>query len=513
MQIVDDQTVILGPPGCGKTTTLLSIIERELEEGTPAGRIAFVSFTRKAVEEAVERACAKFQLEAKDFPNFRTLHSLCHRNINKGGREIFDGIAKKAFGNWLGIDFGSDMEDEETFGLTQATSKEDWCLNMINLARIRRRPLEEIIHAQRDLLATREEIRYMSAAYTAYRDDHSYMDYTDMIEAYINQGEPLDVDVVIIDEAQDLQPLLWEAARLAFCTAKRVYIAGDDDQAIHEWAGAEVEKFLTLTGKLVKLEQSYRIPRTVHGLSDRIISGIRSRFEKTFRPRSEEGSVEQVASIDYINPAALEGTTMLIARHVYQLDAYENLLRRSGIVYTRRGGANSIPDKDKDAIVGWERLRKGREVSGKTVATIYGMMRQSGCIERGYKTKVAGSLDQSLMYTMADLRRDWGMLTDAPWHEVLDKIGGDKLNYYHAVLRNGGGHALAEKPRFSVNTIHGVKGGEADNVILMRDISRRAFDDYVQHGDSERRVFYVAATRTRKNLLLLDPETTRFFTL
>ena len=42
--------------------------------------------------------------------------------------------------------------------------------------------------------------------------------------------------------------------------SERMYCAGDDDQAIYEWAGADVEHFINLPGGSEVLEQSYRIP-------------------------------------------------------------------------------------------------------------------------------------------------------------------------------------------------------------------------------------------------------------
>ena len=46
---------------------------------------------------------------------------------------------------------------------------------------------------------------------------------------------------VVLDEAQDLSPLQWQMIdkMLSFPQVEEVTIAGDDDQAIYEWAGAD----------------------------------------------------------------------------------------------------------------------------------------------------------------------------------------------------------------------------------------------------------------------------------
>ena len=72
---------VFGPPGAGKTTYLLSIVEKELEAGVHPTQIGYFAFTRKAATEARDRATQRFpQLNPDlDFPYFRTLHSLAYR--------------------------------------------------------------------------------------------------------------------------------------------------------------------------------------------------------------------------------------------------------------------------------------------------------------------------------------------------------------------------------------------------------------------------------------------------
>ena len=69
--------IVLGPPGTGKTTTLLSLTEKFLEEGVPPHRIGYLAFTRKAANEALDRAVERFGLDKNELLYFRTIHSLC----------------------------------------------------------------------------------------------------------------------------------------------------------------------------------------------------------------------------------------------------------------------------------------------------------------------------------------------------------------------------------------------------------------------------------------------------
>ena len=73
---------IFGPPGTGKTTRLLDMVDKALAEGVQPHQIAFLAFTKKAAREARERASERFDLNAKeDLAFFQTL--LCAGNTTK----------------------------------------------------------------------------------------------------------------------------------------------------------------------------------------------------------------------------------------------------------------------------------------------------------------------------------------------------------------------------------------------------------------------------------------------
>jgi len=74
------------------------------------------------------------------------------------------------------------------------------------------------------------------------------------------------------------------------------------------------------------------------------------------------------------------------------------------------------------------------------------------------------------------------------------------------LLRRGG--KFNAKPRIKLSTIHGTKGGESENVVLFTDLTSSAIQSSVHgaHPQDIHRVFYVAVTRTKQNLFIVEPE-------
>ncbi len=101
------------------------------------------------------------------------------------------------------------------------------------------------------------------------------------------------------------------------------------------------------------------------------------------------------------------------------------------------------------------------------------------------------------------------MLTDKIWHEALSRLDETEREYFIAALRRG--EKLLREPRIKINTIHSVKGGEADHVVIFTDMAQRTWQEFQINEDDEHRVWYVAVTRARKSLHIISPSTDRFY--
>jgi len=490
---------VFGPPGTGKTTTLLNMVDDELAKRTPPEKIAFLAFTRKATYEARDRAALRFNLDAKkQLPYFRTIHSLCLLILGLRSEQILKAENLKEFANRVGIDVSGNTFEEE-----EETIKPDHpVLQLLHLSRTKKVPLREEYNRNHTLMHSWEEVDYLTRAYQEYKESNGLYDFTDMLEQFLVYAPTAcpEFEVCFLDEAQDLTPLQWDIAHLLDSKSRRMYCAGDDDQAIYKWAGADVDHFINLPGGSETLEQSYRIPSSVHKVAMNIANRIHKRYPKVYRPREEVGLVRRIGNINDVDLS--EGSWLILAQARYMLYGAHSELKSAGFLFNKQG-VRSISPKLSTAVNAWEQLRNGKSVALDAAKTMYGFMSTGTRVERGFKKIQA---DEETLFTLPALQQNHGLLVggDLVWHDALDKIPDTERAYMVALLRRG--EKFNAEPRITCSTIHGAKGGEADNVVLMTDLTAAADNERQIEPDNLNRVFYVGVTRTRKKLYIVEPE-------
>lgn len=490
------QTLVLGGPGCGKTTKLLDILESVLGQGFAPSDIAFLAFTRKAAHEARDRAAKRFQLAEDDLPYFKTLHALAFHQLGLTTGEVMGPTDYQAISMALG--YAVSAPDDETGVNTTPDKAGDQQAYLEQISRLTETPLD-VVCAQY-MTQRYWDVRLYADTLSAYKRSRSSFDFTDMLEKFYREGPFPNFKIVFVDEAQDLSPLQWKLVKKLFAGAEQVYIGGDDDQAIYEWSGADVKQFLSLDGAKIILPKSHRLPKLIFDKAESILQRIGSRYAKDWAPARDGGTIEKYGSAGLVD-LSVPGSWYLLSRNRYMLSPLVRHLRESGYPYILYG-KSSVENATVNAIKCWEALRKGIPQSEERVRDLVSRFRSGhGAVVRGTSESNEVSYDHLQGITL-DKSEDW--MTAIRMTDL-------EREYYRAVLRRK--ESLTDTPRITVSTIHQVKGGEADHVLLTTDMAASCYKSLQYNPDSEHRVFYVGATRAKQSLHITFPQTTKSYTL
>ena len=494
------KTIILGPPATGKTTTLLNLVDQFIQQGIRPKQIGYFSFTRKAAREAATRAAEKFGLDAeKDLENFRTLHSYAFSRLAMSKEKMMTAENYREFGKLVGIPIktGKYSEDDGTF------NSDNEYLTIMNTARVKRMDLLEYYDSRQNILDIERDTLYLlSEELKRYKKEKGLKDFTDLLEDFIAQETKQSFEALFIDEAQDLSLIQWEMVRSLWVNAKKTYIAGDDDQAIFKWAGADVDHFIALkeeVNNIKVLDQSYRIPGgPIHELSQKIISKIDNRFDKDYKPRAEHGILRRYSDVTQVNMS--KGNWLVLSSANHFLDDVKDLCELQGWYYQHRG-SNSVPLKLLIALNNWEKWRKGDIALGTIeIKNIYQYLGDKVLV--GFRS--GKTLHSDKKYLIRDCQAEHGLVTTDVWYEAFDGLDTITENYIRNMRANG--EQINKNPRIIMSTIHGAKGGEADKVLLMQDLTNAALETFSHDPDELHRLFYTGATRAKRELHVLDPK-------
>lgn len=494
-----------GPPGTGKSTTLLNIVDRLLAAKVQPENIIYTTFTRAGAYEARDRACTRFNLAIDRLPYFRTLHSLCYQQSpNKSVLTFSDWCT---IGKSIGVGFSCKVHEE---GVPRGHTKGDQLLSLISLAKVTQTPLRNIYDSMDHWLVggwtvNFSELENFQATVDGYKATHGKIDYNDMLEQFLHNASDTHSDYLIVDEAQDLSRLQWAVIKKLGTKAKEIHIAGDDDQCIHQWNGADPDYFINLPAITTVLPQSYRIPRHVHNLAEHIIRKIPHRIEKTYKPREDDGQI--IHHVDLFSIDMSQHTWLLLARNQVFLEQYRQYCNQHGFFFI--GDDQIIKPSLLEALGSWAELRSGKSISAAMAKHCYKFMSVRDRITYGFKGSLEKVPDSTLL-SIEDLIKNYGLLTKAPWIEAFNLLEPIEQSFLQAAEIRGD---IFTRPRIEISTVHGAKGKEADHVVLCTDMTKRTWDAYQRNAEAEHRVWYVGVTRARKILHILNPQLTCHYPL
>lgn len=509
---------VVGPPGCGKTTYVKGQVERAV--AAFGGReVMICSLTRAAAAEVRGR-----KVPVPD-QNVGTLHSFAYRALGCPElaetklKEWNEAFPKMALSPSKGISAPEDDREDDAGQGGEAPGDE--CHEQMNLLR----------HWQRDRVLWPVKVRSFAEAWEGWLEETGRVDFTGLIEQAAANCDyaPCRPLALFVDEAQDLSRL--EVSLIAKWSAEcsKVVLVGDPAQALYEWRAAEPEGFYGVGDANHRriLAQSYRVPQMAHAAATRwgrtLLEGIE------YRPTEQRGSLDQGrTSMRYADGVAdmveehlgdsESGSLMLQALCSYMLRPLISVLRKRGVPFhnpqrTHRGDWNPLGARKGTSTVDRLLAFVTDEQSADTARSWLPMLASKGVLKTGAKEALKGDLGEREiidLFVSQDVA-ERAFSGDLEW--LLDhaaKEFRERLAYPLSVLKIRGADALKSAPRVMVGTFHSFKGGEADHVVVAPDLSPAAYrEHYTTKGLGVRRAFYVALTRTRDRLTVLQPSDPR----
>ena len=500
---------IFGPPGTGKTYTLIErILKKHLKRGISPNDIAFLSFTNKAVNTAVERALAAFpNFKTDDFYRFKTLHTYCRRYFQE---EVFD--PKDCM-----IDFALQTKIVKTSDTRLSDDNfiyKDWSLSIYSKARnLLQSPIETYKKESYKKDNLNIFLRKIST-YEHYKQgggERSFIDFDDMIEKAIREVDFPKLKILILDEAQDCTPLQWSVIYKMVDKVDRVYLAGDDDQGIYKWNGADPKYFTTFfPGRKYKLRKTKRFGEAIYKFSQIIRRGILDSEEKDYEPSDSKSYVKSYLSFKEIPFEKEHGTWYILGRVNSAVNELRMLAKDAGLYYKDNKENKCFDQKQWEAIKTWTRLTNDKKINKLEAQNLFKYIRELKDIN--FRTDKFWSKEPDFReYNFEDLKEWCGL--DLPdeaknkqWWWILKRnLKAQQARHFLRLLRRYGQKTLDEKPKIIIDTIHSVKGGEADHVLMYSKGNYPSIFHTKSREEkiNERKVWYTGATRAKKSLHLL----------
>ena len=489
---------IPGPPGTGKTHKWLKNKYADLLKTYPWDRIVILSHTNTAADEII-KAVNKLP-ELKNVPDTNLQDQICtihsyfraeYLNIKKYEREDHTVFCKENSGmnivkkNTLwekhplyefishahgkGYDLTSDVELEKYWALCERSRYQNYRLQ-----------------GPGGLLELKKK-------YDAYRNnlEHKRVSFVDMIDNFRFKSEvPNDIDVLIVDEAQDCSKPQINALQIAAINTKEFIFIGDADQTIHEYAGSDPEYFYQLANteeaKANELTEGLRCGQTINKICRNIIAPVWHEYgrysERTWTPTDVVGKSYYIPRLDQgckakdilINKILNTDETFLFTyRGNPTHKSINTFLQDNGIDYKTVSGGAHVSREHFSCFKNWKTFMNDK-VSKQQVKEYWKLM--------GSKIKVNGLGDVDKLKSLRD--KGWNMqelidegylkpevkqfntLSEVLNHEALSKNEKliSKIPYINKVLTSG--MDTTKKPRVKHDTIHKVKGLTFDNIIV-----------------------------------------------
>ena len=566
-------TRLFGGPGSGKTTALLDRVDGMLDDGVDINDILVVSYTRAAAAEVRDRLGERLDRSPKSLrSNVCTMHAKAYELLNLTRGDVVGEKHKEAFCEEYGIEFEDENKSARRRSARSTTLGNKIIATSQWLQRTERDVSEwydvpfkwdeEEVRLPPDIDENaqtgnkytptwpsdddRLDIPEAIRAWRSYKGDEGIVGFADMLERVQQRSLVPSVDHLVIDEFQDITTLQYGVYEEWKPHVDSVLIAGDDDQVVYAWQGADPNLLLDEdVDDDTVLPNSYRLPSRILNVVNTQISHIEKRQDKDLKPRKEGGSVEAVRSpsmIDLVRNVRMtmeeddDGSVMCLFRARYQMFQFMDEFIGEGIPFTSLTDQRMWTDRLRGYVDAIESLEGDESIDGLQARRLGEMLADSafGTGERDdYFDALDALEDEEGVDDLTDMGVDPGFVDEhAPFApgprsaaDMLTRVSNFQERSVDAYF--SGSYRGTDPNRVRVGTIHSAKGREADHVFVATDLTEKVVEqmaasvedpeavagteEFTKRSDpvptmtdNERRVFYVGMSRARERLVLLE---------
>ena len=504
---------IAGPPGTGKTHSFLVDKYREGFLNYNPEKIVLLSHTNTAANQIIEAILDMPEVKEKglDADYFRdricTIHHFCRSKIMK--KEVFDNGAE---------DFNALCAKDSAFRAAKFIGdpyKNHPFFKFISHAH--GRDLSNDLEAHYRTCADRREynpynfnqLQKLNYVYTKYKKDTRQHDFADMLNEFNSLDNVLDIEMLIVDEAQDCnRPQLRAINKMAQNVKdEHFYMVGDPDQTIFEFAGSDADYFHRISANpYLELDQGKRCSKAVNDYCKEIIAPIWTKYgytrkwhpatydekyhgERNLIPEGcKHGDIIEGNKYHLTDLRGCKSLSILLdkIKNTNQtfLFCYRgkpsdiriiDFLKQNGLEFSYVGSSGHVSKEELRCHNEWTSFYKNFPKSRTQIKQFWKYL-GSKAIPRGKGTFAfdEGNFKINKDYTIDELIKE-GLLKDKQHlHLSFDllrkrskgkdeKEHDDRMIYIKNVIRNG--FDYNSKIRIELGNIHKVKGMTYDNVI------------------------------------------------
>jgi DNA helicase-2/ATP-dependent DNA helicase PcrA len=559
-----------GPPGTGKTTQSGARVAKLIQEhGYDVSDVAWCTYRKSLATETLQRLVDWNVLDESELSDptdgptryIATTHAVANR-VTSNDVDVASYRDKLEWCKDKGIQFKSwnqwkDAPGEMLFDAFQYIGN-----NLLDP------------HKQSDLhrLPNYEELRdefrgEIGAAWDDWMDwkaQRDLIDYWEMLKRPLQSGARPPRDILVVDEYHDATPLMAELCEYWAQEAEIVIIAGDPNQVVNNYAGADPMFFERVDYPEILLDKTYRVPYEHWAVATDMLSNAhrvppvtrnsRGRVNEgpspSFDHDSEQGWVQLPGENEARSPPWMVdrfgNDMMFLTRTRKQADGIAASLERAGVLFqtqssmerdgwqptagpadmnTRTALFNALQklkgreskESKNDGLAAFAAQTGGREDVDLAPAEAAAMLRHARAthlaVSRGdAEGKAQQWLDDKDAVTLDEFREFtepvfWDKYTNGA-KSVDELINGDTSEADRRALppaleRNDG--VIDDVPT-KVYTIHASKGNEAENVVVYDGITKtiaQSMQADVETEKNEWRTWYVALTRASETLFIM----------